>query len=201
MRRIVSAVRIGIVVIVTIVSLTVAARGAEPMKTDTRDRGELYPLLPLAEGRWQVFAVSRAWLRTHWQGPAITALYFALLSPTPKAIEDDVGPCASPARLVAVITREGQSTTEVPLEYYDFCSPRVAKVHTDWPAGPQIFVEGIAVRLASDGQVEIEQAFRRHTDAPYPVDKSPATFPRPSTQVVLTSKRMVALEELYRVFN
>ncbi len=112
-----------------------------------------------------------------------------------------MGPCASPARPVAVMTREGQSATEVPLEYYDFCSPRAAKVHADWPAGSQAFVAGIAVRLAPNGHVEIEQAFRKHTDEPYPVDKSPATFPRPSTDVAVTSKRIVQLEELYRVLK
>jgi hypothetical protein len=200
MRRIVSAVRIGIAVFFSVVLLVAVARATQPT-TDSRGGGELYTLLPLAEGRWQVFAVPRPWLRSHWQGPAITALYFALSSPTPKAIEDDVGPCASPASLVAVVTREGKSAMEVRLEYYDFCSPRSAKVHADWPAGPQTFVEGIAVRLATDGHIEIEQSFRKHTDGQYPVDKNPATFPRPSMKEAVTSKRLVPLEELYGVLK
>jgi hypothetical protein len=199
MKGIVSGLRIGIAVFVGIVSLAAVARATEPTTNSSRG-GDLYTLLPLAEGRWQVYQVPRPWLRSHWHGPAITALYFALSSPSAKAIEDDVGPCISPARLVAVVTRERKSAVEVPLEYYDFCSARPAKVHADWPVGPQAFVEGIAVRLATDGHVEIEQSFRKHADGPYPLDKNPATFPRPSAPAA-TSQRLVLLEELYGVLK
>jgi hypothetical protein len=159
--------------------------------------GGLYPLLPIAEGRWQVFAVPRPWLRAHWHGPAINSLYITLSSPTSKAIEDDIGPCVAPAQLVAVVTREGHAATQIPLESYDFCSPRKAHTHADWPSGPQSYVEGVAVHLAADGHLQIEQAFGRHLDEPYPIDRSPATFPRPSTGTSVKSTRMVALEELY----
>ncbi|MDB6106463.1 MAG: hypothetical protein JWO52_6462 [Gammaproteobacteria bacterium] len=200
MRRIVSVVRISLAVSLSIVYLARVSIASEPAP-NSRDRSDLYPLLPLAEGRWQVFAVPRPWLRTHWQGPAITALYFELSSATPKDIEDDVGPCVAPARLVAVLTREGHAPTEIPLEYYDFCSPRRAQIHADWPSGAQVYVDGIAVRLAPDGHVEIEQAFRRHLEEPYPADKSPATFPRPATGTAVKSVRIVPLDELYRVLK
>jgi hypothetical protein len=114
-----------------------------------------------------------------------------------KAIQDDVGPCVAPAQLVAVVTREGHPAKEIPLEYYDFCSPRKAHSHADWPSGPQAYVEGIAVHLATDVHLQIEQAFGRHLEQPYPVDRSPATFPRPSTGTPVKSTRMVSLEELY----
>ena len=157
-----------------------------------------YPLVPLADGRWEVFAVPVPWLKAHWQGAPIDALYIALLSPDAQAVVEDVGPCFAPARLVAVMTRRGREPTQMQLEKYDFCgkSPR-SQGSAPWPAGPGVFVEGIAVRVTETGQIEVERSFRRHRADPYPLTNDPATFPLPAGGERVTAVRVWPLQDLY----
>jgi hypothetical protein len=155
-----------------------------------------YALTAIVEGRWQVFEVPPAWLRAHWQGPPIDGLFFALLSPNGRSIADDVGPCAAPARLVAVLTYGNErAPVEVQLEYYDFCVTR--KGRSGWPSGPQAFVQGIAVHVLDQGQVEIQQVFARRSDAPTVPGHDPATQAAPPQGKPIRLTRVVALEELY----
>jgi hypothetical protein len=176
-----------------------SAAAQDPPAVEGRP-GDAGPLVPIAEGRWEVFSLPVRWLKEHWKAGPIDALYIALSGPAGRSFDDDQAPCFAPAHLVATVLRAGKPPQDIVLETYAFCTTATSdRTRRGWPQGPRGFVTGLSIRPYEDGRIEITQSFGRHVDDSYPVDRNPAAYSRPvepgsQTQAV----RVLQLAELYR---
>jgi hypothetical protein len=131
--------------------------------------------LPIsAQGVWQVIALPRALAKTVWPGSAADTLYVALLSPTPKDLQDDYSPCGPPARVVLLDVREGAPPREKLLHRGEYCaSSWNPPPEVPWATGPSVTLEGISAALDSTGGIAL--TFRIRRDRGFAEDK--ATVP------------------------
>ena len=131
-------------------------------------------LLPVAEGAWQVFYLTDAWVARHLGDDGVRRAWLRLAPAHAEDIEDDTGPCPAPQRIVLGAIQREDAIRERTIACLHVCGP----AEPDGSLYRGLFatatqLEGLTVQILEDGSISVLEHYRELGFTPPEIAEDP----------------------------
>lgn len=131
-------------------------------------------LLPVAEGTWQVFYLTDAWVAKHLGGDRVRRAWVRLAPAHPEDVADVNGMCPAPQRIVLGALQRDDEIRERTFACLQVCGPGEpdgSLYRGLWASGTHL--EGLTAQLLDDGTIALQEHYRELAFTPPDVAEDP----------------------------